>query len=128
MAEKSRRPESAVWFVVPGQAPSKANFRWAGPDRRKRWERIAAFEREIGFAGISAVTTRKHRDAPLGSRCCVEVACFNQRADPDNIKKGVLDGLEKAGCIPNDKTVDGRAYPEKDGLGARLAVFVWWED
>ncbi len=113
-------------FEWRGQAPSKANFRWSGKDRHSRWARIAAFEQQIGMAGICADAKSLNRHAPEGSRCVVEVACFNQRCDPDNIKKGLLDGLEKAGCIPNDRAVDGRAWPEKDGNGARLGVIVRW--
>lgn len=115
-----------IRLVVPGQAPSKGNYRWSNSKSgRRRWARIKEFEKAVAEAAIEAKQKAKIRGIPKG-RCTVDVVCHNQRADSDNIAKGAIDSLHGV-CFRDDKDIWKRSHPQKDKEKGRVEVTVTWE-
>lgn len=128
-AESRTEPDApsgpAVRFCYRGQAPSKSNFRRGGKDWRRRWQRIKSFEEAVGWRALQAGGAGMLRRS-AEYRCRVDITAVNQRADPDNITKSVLDALEGV-CFVNDREVASSVRPLKDSGDAYLAVTVRWE-
>lgn len=115
-----------IQFCYSGQCPSKANFRWNSKDGRRRWKRIKAFEEAIGFKAIQAASAPKLRET-LGKRVSVEIVAVNQRTDPDNCAKSILDGLEGV-MFADDKDVAVSIRPGRDEGDAYVQITVMWEE
>lgn len=114
-----------IQFTIPGQAPSKGNFRRAGKDWRKRWRRIKEFEEDVGKRATSAGAkqiAKKYNDKDV----TVTTDCYNQRADAGNIAKGVVDAM-KGICYKDDAGVREQNYPYKDRKKGRVVVTVEWK-
>lgn len=113
---------SHVSFTWTGQAPSKANFRRGrNNDWRALWKRIKHYERDIGMLAIKAGVKRLAREYP-GARVSVELDCYSQNADPDNVVKGTLDGL--IGVAFEDDAGVWSAARAHAGRPARVVVTV----
>lgn len=115
-----------ISFTTHGQAPSKGNHRNKRFDKksRERWARIKDYEAQVGKAATALKAKRISRSYS-DHHVTVEVHCYNQRADSDNIGKAVYDALEGI-CYQNDKYVKKRNENRKDKGKGRVEITVTW--
>lgn len=117
-------------FTYQGQAPSKSNFRWAGPDRWRKWKRIKDFQDEIGQLAwlelVSSLIVSPAKALNEWSPPHVTIHAHKQRIDTEGANKAVLDSMIGVLYV-DDKNVGVTAIPRPDGP-ARLVITVEWED
>jgi len=111
-----------------GQAPSFANYRHKKfPPRGKEhpYKKLADYKARVAKQARKA----KPHLSQMGCRgepYAVNVIAVNQRADADNIRKGIKDAMEKI-FYDNDKTIGGSEWPVKDPKEkAHVIVEVVW--
>lgn len=118
----------SISFVVPGKAISKSNYRHDSRNGRNgAWDRILAYQQDIGLSAIAAGAKRH-----MGKgKVYVRILLVNQPIDPDGIFKVAMDGLKRV-AYPDDaaKWVRGcqviAADPDDGPVRAEFRIS--WED
>ncbi len=103
--------EPILCFIIPGLPPSvnhshRADFRHPG-------RRVRSPELEAWFDDCRIAAAGMRIETPLEGRLWLEAALWlaDRRTDLDNYGKGLLDGLQRAGVVHNDRQIrDLRIY------------------
>lgn len=111
----------SITITVPGQAPSKSNYRHHSKDWRKKWKRIKGFEEAVGKAAIAAGAKQMRRK--YNGSVHVHTATYKQRIDPSNAEKAIHDALQGI-CYDNDKTISNSCEAKRDKGKARIVITI----
>lgn len=112
--------QSSITITIPGQAPSKSNYRHFSKGWQRKWKRIKDFEGEVGKAATAAGAKKL---AKKYDSVRVDVVGYRQNADPDNWLKSCIDGLKNV-AFPDDKDVASSARREQDKGKARVEITI----
>jgi Holliday junction resolvase RusA-like endonuclease len=111
-----------------GQAPSFANYRHKKyPEKGKEhpYKKLADYKKRVKKKAKEAAPAIRAQGA-TGEPKAVDIYAVNQRADADNIRKGIKDAMQGV-FYDNDKTIGGAEWPIKDPKQkAHVRVEVVW--
>jgi Holliday junction resolvase RusA-like endonuclease len=107
------------------QAPSFANYRhkkYPPKGKEHPYKRLADYKHRVKTKAKKAKPSIHAKGEPRE----VNIYAVNQRADADNIRKGIKDAMEGV-FYENDKMIGGSEWPIKDkSQKAHVTVEVVW--